>query len=723
MGVKRMKIRNSVKRIAVFALLLTIGISWIMPLSVHAQEEEQKVVRVGWYESTYCYRDSYGRRRGMAYEYQQKIAAHTGWKYEYVEDSWPNLLQMLMDGEIDLLSDVSYTKERTDHMLFPALPMGSESYYLYVDADNTVITQEDLSSLNGKKIGVNKGSFQVDLLRDWADQYELSVNIVELTNDETYFMSMLADGKIDALVSMDSVGAEERVIPVCKIGASDYFFAVNKQRSDLLAELNSALSAIQDEDPFYNQKIAEEYVNLLRTNAFITPVQDNWLKEHGTIRVGYREDYLPFCATDKKTGELTGALKDYLVQASNCLKNADIRFEAVPYSTTDDALAAMKDGEIDCVFPVNLSSYDGEEKGVLTISPIMRTEMNLLMRDEEQENRTGAQDKTVAIEEGNTNFETFVKDNFPTWTIMTCSTAEDCFRAVRNGTADGVLESVYRMNVYEPLRVKYKLVTVPIGDTMELTFAVSSDNHTLYSILNKIVNLTPEEDMQYALSSYLYSTKKVSFLDFLEDNWIGVLLFITAVFAVLLFLLYKKLNAERQVKESLRRELSQKEQLESVTQIAYSDSLTGVKSKHAFVEAEEQMDRRIEEKTLTEFAMVLFDLNDLKVINDNKGHQEGDEYIKEACRIICTRFKHSPVYRIGGDEFVAVLEGTDYHNRDELLAAFEKQMDANLTQGRISIASGCACFDPSSDKSSHSVLERADERMYQRKNQMKDAVR
>jgi ABC-type amino acid transport substrate-binding protein len=145
----------------------------------------------------------------MAYEYQQKIAAHTGWKYEYVEDSWPNLLKMLIDGEIDLLSDVSYTKERTEHMLFPALAMGAESYYLYIDANNKNITPDDLSSLNGKKIGVNKNSFQAGLLRDWAEQSELSVTIMELTDDEAYFMSMLADGVIDALVSMDSFGSRE----------------------------------------------------------------------------------------------------------------------------------------------------------------------------------------------------------------------------------------------------------------------------------------------------------------------------------------------------------------------------------------------------------------------------------------------------------------------------------------------------------------------------------
>lgn len=86
--------------------------------------EKQKTVRVGWYESTYCYRDQNGERRGIAYEYQRRIAAHTGWVYEYVEDSWPNLLQMLIDGQIDVLSDVSYKEERAEFMLYPALAMG-----------------------------------------------------------------------------------------------------------------------------------------------------------------------------------------------------------------------------------------------------------------------------------------------------------------------------------------------------------------------------------------------------------------------------------------------------------------------------------------------------------------------------------------------------------------------------------------------------------------------
>ena len=192
------------KRIVSLAICLLILLCVIAPPAAFARESEQKVVRVGWYESTYCYRDSFGERRGIAYEYQRRIAAHTGWTYEYVEDSWPNLLQMLINGEIDLMSDVSYTEERAQLMLYPAYAMGAESYYLYIDADNAEIDAMHPQSLNGKRIGVNKGSYQVGLLRDWAARNGVSPEFVELSAEESESLAMLAQGRIDAYATLDS---------------------------------------------------------------------------------------------------------------------------------------------------------------------------------------------------------------------------------------------------------------------------------------------------------------------------------------------------------------------------------------------------------------------------------------------------------------------------------------------------------------------------------------
>ena len=536
----------------IFAVLTALLVQLALPLWAFAGETEQKVVRVGWFESTYSYHDANGERRGILYEYQRRIAAHTGWTYEYVEDSWPNLFQMLVNGEIDLLSDVSYTKERESLISYPALAMGAESYYIYVDADNTDIDSENLQTLNGKRVGVNQGSVQEGMLRDWVEKNHITPEILPFTDDEAFTMTMLARGDVDAIVAMDSYGAKEQVVPMSKIGASDYYLAVNKRRQDLLSELNNAMSAIQDEDPYFNQRMFDQYVYLVKTNAFLSSGLESWLEDHGPIRVGYWDRYLPFCASDGETGELTGALSDFLLKAANILKNAQIPFQSVPYPSVEQALEALKRGEVDCVFPVNLSTYQGETMGILTVNPIMQTEMNILMRAGERPEFKPDQPLTVAIERGNTSFETLVHEVMPNCTVLTCETLEDCFRAVAEGEADGTLACLYRLSDYEDLRAKYALMPLPTGETMGLSFAMEMDQPEMYSILNKISNLSAREDMEYALVSYMYSDQKITFMDFLEDNWMAVVGILSAVFIVIVVLLIQKLKAQRKASQQQR---------------------------------------------------------------------------------------------------------------------------------------------------------------------------
>lgn len=174
-----------------------------------------------------------------------------------------------------------------------------------------------------------------------------------------------------------------------------------------------------------------------------------------------------------------------------------------------------------------------------------------------------------------------------------------------------------------------------------------------------------------------------------------------------------------ELEEMLRREAQQEKELGSAKQLAYTDSLTGVKSSHAYIETVKKVDQRIADDDIREFGVVVFDLNGLKTINDTKGHDAGDRYIQGACRIICEHFKHSPVFRIGGDEFVAFLEGEDFRNRKTVLAAFETQMDENVRQGKPVVASGMAVFRHGHDNSYRRVFERADHRMYDRKGALK----
>ena len=172
------------------------------------------------------------------------------------------------------------------------------------------------------------------------------------------------------------------------------------------------------------------------------------------------------------------------------------------------------------------------------------------------------------------------------------------------------------------------------------------------------------------------------------------------------------------IDDQIRRE----RELASAREKANRDALTGVKSKHAFADAEQSWNLRIESGERTPFAVAFCDPNGLKTVNDTLGHAAGDRYICDACRIICNTFKHSPVYRIGGDEFVAILSGSDYEEREALLRDFGTQNDERRKAGKIVIACGLADYNPDSDKDFSSVFERADAAMYEDKARLKDGV-
>lgn len=160
-------------------------------------------------------------------------------------------------------------------------------------------------------------------------------------------------------------------------------------------------------------------------------------------------------------------------------------------------------------------------------------------------------------------------------------------------------------------------------------------------------------------------------------------------------------------------------QLGMVMTVAYKDPLTNVRNINAYTESKGIIEKDVKNGTITEFAIVVFDLNDLKIINDTQGHDAGDKYIQDGCMLICRVFKHSPVFRIGGDEFVAFLTNDDYNSRDELFGSFNRQVESNLENGGVIVAAGIGIYDPDNDSGYDDVFLRADECMYIRKKELK----
>ena len=164
-----------------------------------------------------------------------------------------------------------------------------------------------------------------------------------------------------------------------------------------------------------------------------------------------------------------------------------------------------------------------------------------------------------------------------------------------------------------------------------------------------------------------------------------------------------------------------KSYISDLNDLAYADALTSLHNKGAFDICVSNMQTRLNsEGGYPEFAVCIFDCNDLKLVNDRNGHDKGDIYLKETAAIICDVFGHSPVFRIGGDEFAAVLLDRDFMNREELLRQFDEECAGcrsanNESWKKIDVARGMAVFDPEEDSSVSDVVRRADRLMYENK--------
>ncbi len=156
-----------------------------------------------------------------------------------------------------------------------------------------------------------------------------------------------------------------------------------------------------------------------------------------------------------------------------------------------------------------------------------------------------------------------------------------------------------------------------------------------------------------------------------------------------------------------------------------TDALTSIYNRAAYEERRQELRESHKEGILADTSVVMFDVNDLKMINDNYGHEEGDAYIKASCELICDHFGKENVYRIGGDEFAAILQGPDHEKAESCVARFKEQIariaeEGSTTGYGLSVACGMAIYDDSVDDSPDDTIKRADDSMYADKRLIKE---
>ena len=557
-------------------LCLLLLLPALFPVKAAAETAPVKVVRVGSFEDTFNYVNEKGIRKGYGYELLQTLSGYTGWQLEYVTCDWSDCFEKLKNGEIDIMGDISYTEDRAEEMLFSDEPMGEEKYYLYADLSRADISASDFKTLNGKKIGVLMGTEPEVMLTEWEEKYDLKTQHVNISNNEDV-KQKLANHEIDCFVSLEeSFWAELGISTMTRVGKSDIYYAINKDRADIKEELDNAMRALEDADPFYTADLYKRYFSLDYT-PILTGEEKAWLKEHGAIRMGFLTGDSGVSTYDPATGEITGTITDYIQFARDCLGNQELVFQMVGYDSQKAELDALKSGEIDMVFHFDQSPNLAEDYRVACTNTTWTSNMMAVTNkqhfNENQANR-------VAVPQNKISLTRYIAVYYPQWEIVDCAAQEDAARLVKDGQADCFVTGVSSQENYSK---KYDFYSVPLPNPAKSCFAVNSGNRHLLSILNKTIKAMPTNMLTGSLAMYKSSSRKVTLSEFIRDNFFMVLLVSSIFVAVILLAILKLLRKARKAEAAARKAANDTQELNAKLQIAAENAESANRAKSTFL--------------------------------------------------------------------------------------------------------------------------------------------
>ena len=261
--------KDGSKQISSLILVFVSIIMLTVPATVFASDANKKTdisdrvlgvgdtIKVGMMYEEGIGTDSEDYYDSWEYKYLQKLASIGGWSYEYVFDTYPNLYKMLLDGELDMMGNVLYSRETLENMAYVELPEGTETFYIYIKDDGKNMAG-DLSILKGKKIGLINDPAQIRMANSFIENRNAECEFVPI-DGFSELRRQLDEGEVFGAVYADlPEGGENRYIPIATIGVAPFYFVVEKNNKKLLDSLNTSMSMLISQEPYYYEMLYTE---------------------------------------------------------------------------------------------------------------------------------------------------------------------------------------------------------------------------------------------------------------------------------------------------------------------------------------------------------------------------------------------------------------------------------------------------------------------------------
>jgi PAS domain S-box-containing protein len=518
-----------------------------------AEDSDRKTVRIAYQEfNRQMIVDEENKPvSGYAYEYIETIGIYAGWNIEFIPcDNFADSIKKLLAGEVDLIYEISYTEERAKEMLFPDEPMGYEYYYLYASGKNTSINSGDIDSIRGKTVGITSGTMLTDLLKQWSAKKNVDLKLVEYDNIPDKEADLLA-GKIDLDLEVNML-ATENLSTVEKIGSSAYYLVANKERPDLIEDINAAMEKVLNNDLYYFSRLQERYFSETALSRNLTLEEKIWIANHKVLRVGFFDNYLPFSALDKN-GEPVGACIDLVLEIIKRLGlEDDLEVRFICYRDQRAGYKAVETREVEIMLPAYISNSVKHDFRIMGGRIIATLTSDLAFLEDFGDGRG----KRIAVNRHNLMQYYNSRDSYPYSKVVFYDSIQGCLDGIQNGTADGTFLNGLRSEaLLKP--AKYRSLKKAQAQTdYEFHMAFAEDNLGLMLLMDRGLSMLDPAFVNKKAYTYLIRSSGFNMMDYLRDHILLDLLVVAVLVAGLITLIGYRISIRKL--EIFNRELKER---------------------------------------------------------------------------------------------------------------------------------------------------------------------
>ena len=460
-----------------------------------APDQEPTVIRVAFAQSpglSETHED--GTHSGVFYDWLVEIAKYTGWEYEFVEGEATELMKQLHDGEIDLMAGMFYVAEYEELYTYPRFSIGTSTSLLIKRMHDNSIQSFDLSTLNGKTIGVFKNASRKNAQMKYFLSYNSLTCPIQVFDDPDALVEALDDGQIDLLLGGDAYLTPDRSV-AAKLGGEPYYIVMRRELTELNRQLDDAITSIYMANPNFASEMHDKHFPAYYDTAINLTEEDlAYIQQAPEIRVALVDNRYPLSYPQKQTH--VGACLDLFDQIA---EQTGLRFTFVYADTYQEMLDLVADGQADLAGLFLESEREAQRKNmVLTKNYISLDEVAIKNKQADYP----SENLVLAVLQG-----CEAPEDVPSAQVKRFATYAACVDAVERGAADvtyipsAFVEDLFSRDYYTQLTIVATTI-----DKRDIALALPKPlDVRLFSVLNKAVNSISSDELDALLSRNLVS--------------------------------------------------------------------------------------------------------------------------------------------------------------------------------------------------------------------------